>query len=77
MITISPRFATRLKSSKMPSKTDDKYTDPELRDEVKEEIQAGGKGGAPGLWSARKVYPMIAGTMGSTDTLIAGADDGF
>ena len=25
----------------MPSKTDDKYTDPELRDEVKEEIQAG------------------------------------
>lgn len=61
----------------MPSKTDDKYTDPELRDEIKEEIQAGGKGGAPGQWSARKVYPMIAGTMGSTDTLIAGADDGF
>ncbi|KNG44586.1 hypothetical protein TW65_08511 [Stemphylium lycopersici] len=39
----------------MPSKTDDKYTDPELRDEVKEEIQAGDKGGAPGQWSARKM----------------------
>jgi hypothetical protein len=40
----------------MPSKKDDKYTDPELREEVKEEIQAGDKGGAPGQWSARKVY---------------------
>lgn len=39
----------------MPSKTDDKYTDPELREQVKEEIQAGDKGGAPGQWSARKV----------------------
>lgn len=39
----------------MPSKKDDKYTDPELREEVKEEITAGEKGGAPGQWSARKV----------------------
>jgi hypothetical protein len=39
----------------MPSKTDDKYTDPELREQVKEEIQQGDKGGAPGQWSARKV----------------------
>lgn len=37
----------------MPSK--DKYTDPELRDEVKEEIHQSDKGGAPGQWSARKV----------------------
>jgi len=37
------------------AKKDDKYTDPELRDEVKEEMQAGDKGGAPGQWSARKV----------------------
>ncbi|OWY43563.1 hypothetical protein AA0120_g9306 [Alternaria tenuissima] len=44
----------------MPSKTDDKYTDPELRDEVKEEIQAGGKGGAPGQWSARKAQMMAS-----------------
>jgi hypothetical protein len=46
----------------MPSNTkkDDKYTDPELRDEVKEEIQAGDKGGAPGQWSARKVLEFCA-----------------
>lgn len=36
----------------MPSK--DKYTEPELREQVKEEIREGGKGGAPGQWSARK-----------------------
>jgi hypothetical protein len=46
----------RTLSCSMPSKKDDKYTDPELREEVKEEIQAGDKGGAPGQWSARKVY---------------------
>ncbi|KAH3914402.1 hypothetical protein HBH56_088870 [Parastagonospora nodorum] len=46
----------------MPSNTkkDDKYTDPELRDEVKEEIQAGDKGGAPGQWSARKAQMMAS-----------------
>lgn len=33
----------------------DKYTDPELRDQVKEEIHNSNKGGAPGQWSARKV----------------------
>ena len=37
----------------MPPKK--KYTDPKLRDEVKEEVQEGDKGGAPGQWSARKV----------------------
>ena len=35
---------------------DDKYTDPELRNEVKEEIHQSDKGGAPGQWSARKVF---------------------
>ncbi|USP77355.1 hypothetical protein yc1106_04629 [Curvularia clavata] len=44
----------------MPSKTDDKYTDPELREQVKEEIQAGDKGGAPGQWSARKAQMMAS-----------------
>jgi hypothetical protein len=44
----------------MPAKNDNKYTDPELRDEVKEEIQASDKGGAPGQWSARKVTNDIA-----------------
>lgn len=41
----------------MPSK--DKYTDPELRDEVKEEIHQSDKGGAPGQWSARKVRDIV------------------
>lgn len=39
----------------MPSR--DKYTDPDLRDEVKEEVHASDKGGRPGQWSARKVPP--------------------
>jgi hypothetical protein len=37
----------------MPPKQ--KYTDPKLRDEVKEDIKQSDKGGAPGQWSARKV----------------------
>ncbi|OAP64313.1 hypothetical protein AYL99_00285 [Fonsecaea erecta] len=41
----------------MPS-SKDKYTDPELRDEVKEDIQQSDKGGAPGQWSARKAQMM-------------------
>lgn len=40
----------------MPPK--EKYTDPELREEIKEEVKAGDKGGAPGQWSARKAQPM-------------------
>ena len=32
----------------------EKYTDPELREQIKEEIKASGKGGRPGQWSARK-----------------------
>ncbi|KAG9821959.1 hypothetical protein KCU98_g17666, partial [Aureobasidium melanogenum] len=38
----------------------DKYTDPELRDEVKEEIHNSDKGGAPGQWSARKAQMMAS-----------------
>lgn len=30
------------------------YTDPDLRERLKEEIKAGDKGGKPGQWSARK-----------------------
>lgn len=33
---------------------DDRYTDPALRDKIKEKIMAGDKGGKPGQWSARK-----------------------
>lgn len=31
-----------------------KYTNPGLRERLKNQIMAGGKGGAPGQWSARK-----------------------
>lgn len=36
------------------SQADSKYTDPELRARLKEQIQAGSAGGKPGEWSARK-----------------------
>ncbi|KAI9709362.1 MAG: hypothetical protein M1820_003482 [Bogoriella megaspora] len=42
----------------MPPK--EKYTDPELRDQVKEEIHQSDKGGAPGQWSARKAQMMAS-----------------
>ena len=42
----------------MPPK--DKYTDPDLRDQVKEDVQQGDKGGAPGQWSARKAQMMAS-----------------
>ena len=32
----------------------DKYTNPGLRDHIKQEVMAGDKGGNPGQWSARK-----------------------
>ena len=38
----------------------DDYTDPELRARLKEEIKAGGKGGQPGRWSARKSQLLVA-----------------
>ncbi|KAI5370724.1 Putative hypervirulence associated protein, TUDOR [Septoria linicola] len=37
-----------------------KYTDPKLRDQVKEEIQNSDKGGQPGQWSARKAQMMAS-----------------
>ncbi len=47
-------------TKKSHSKSDpDQYTDPELRDRIKEEILAGDKGGKPGQWSARKAQ-MVA-----------------
>ena len=36
------------------------YTDPDLRDRLKAEIQAGDKGGKPGQWSARKSQLLAA-----------------
>lgn len=60
---IQPRsqpFSTtpRSQHSTMPPK--EKYTDPALRDEIKEEIKAGDKGGKPGQWSARKAQFMAS-----------------
>jgi hypothetical protein len=57
----------------------DKYTDPTLRDEVKEEIHQGDKGGKPGQWSARKVFfiPLIrALSVNGADSWSAGTNDG-
>ncbi|RPB29006.1 hypothetical protein L211DRAFT_252605 [Terfezia boudieri ATCC MYA-4762] len=42
----------------MTKSSAEKYTDPELRDQIKEEVQAGDKGGKPGQWSARKAQMM-------------------
>jgi hypothetical protein len=41
------------------AKETDKYTDPELRERLKEEIQAGDRGGRPGQWSARKAQLLV------------------
>lgn len=38
----------------MSTHHDDNYTDPKLRDKLKDEIMAGDRGGKPGQWSARK-----------------------
>ena len=43
----------------MTKSSGQKYTDPELRDQIKEDVQAGDKGGKPGQWSARKAQ-MVA-----------------
>ncbi|KAG0152701.1 hypothetical protein PDIDSM_2506 [Penicillium digitatum] len=42
----------------MPPK--EKYSDPELRDEIKKEIHNSDKGGKPGQWSARKAQMMAS-----------------
>ena len=38
---------------------DSTYTDPELRARLKDEIQAGDRGGKPGQWSARKAQLLV------------------
>ena len=47
----------------MPPKN--KYTDPKLRDEAKEAVQRGDKGGAPGQWSARKASSLSLSCFGN------------
>jgi hypothetical protein len=36
------------------STSKDKYTDPKLREDVKEDVKKTNNGGVPGQWSARK-----------------------
>ncbi|MGI4830673.1 MAG: hypothetical protein ACRYFU_21140 [Janthinobacterium lividum] len=47
------------KATKAAAKGEDNYTQPELREKIKEEVMAGDKGGHPGQWSARKAQ-MVA-----------------
>ncbi|KAH8113939.1 hypothetical protein DFH11DRAFT_1727449 [Phellopilus nigrolimitatus] len=42
------------------AQNEDKYTDPELRAEIKENVHASDKGGQPGQWSARKAQMMAS-----------------
>jgi len=41
------------------NKYEEKYTKPELREKLKEEIKASDKGGKPGQWSARKSQLLV------------------
>jgi hypothetical protein len=45
---------------KFPAAWTSKYTDPELRARLKDEVTAGDKGGKPGQWSARKAQLLKA-----------------
>lgn len=40
-------------------KTENKYTKPKLREEIKEDLKASDKGGKPGQWSARKSQLLV------------------
>jgi hypothetical protein len=47
------------KQKKAAKKADTTYTEPKLRQRLKEQIQAGDKGGKPGQWSARKAQLLV------------------
>jgi len=49
---------TKKKKSKSTVNKAGNYTKPELRKRIFNRIKAGGKGGAPGQWSARKAQMM-------------------
>ncbi len=51
---IPAKKSTAKKSTAKKSASSDNYTDPALRERLKDEITAGDKGGRPGQWSARK-----------------------
>jgi hypothetical protein len=41
------------------SQDNSKYTKPELRENIKDRVMAGSKGGKPGQWSARKSQLLV------------------
>ena len=51
----SAKTAPKMTKASQTSTAEEKYSDPELRDRIKEELMKGDKGGKPGQWSARKV----------------------
>lgn len=53
MATKTDSTTQKTKTSR-PKKQPDNYDKPELRQQLKEQITAGDKGGKPGQWSARK-----------------------
>ena len=55
--SIKKKRTTKKKSKSTVNKAGN-YTKPELRKRIFNRIKAGGKGGAPGQWSARKAQMM-------------------
>ena len=56
--TVKKKRKTTKKKSKSTVNKAGNYTKPELRKRIFNRIKAGGKGGAPGQWSARKAQMM-------------------
>ena len=60
----SAKKKTRKRTTKKKSKSTvnkaGNYTKPEMRKKIFNRIKAGGKGGAPGQWSARKAQMLAA-----------------
>ncbi len=52
--TAAKKAPAKKAAGKAAKKTVDNYTDPELRERIKQEVMAGDKGGRAGQWSARK-----------------------
>ena len=56
--SVKKKRKTTKKKSKSTVNKAGNYTKPELRKRIFNRIKAGGKGGAPGQWSARKAQMM-------------------
>jgi hypothetical protein len=53
------KATTKRAINKSPKNSSGNYTQPELREKIKEQVLAGGKGGRPGQWSARKAQLVV------------------